>query len=67
MYRRGLKIQPRVFGENHQDVARSLDHTAITLGDQGRHGEARKMFEEALAVYTSAPGIDNHENTRMHA
>ena len=67
MYRRSLQIQRRVLGENHQDVARSLDHTAITLGDQGKHGEARKMFGEALAVYTSAFGIDNHENTRMHA
>jgi len=36
------------------------------LGDQGKHGEAREMFEEALAVYTSGLGIDNHENTRMH-
>jgi tetratricopeptide (TPR) repeat protein len=62
MFRKALKIRRRVLGENHQDVAESLENIGHVYHDQGKPDEALEMFEEALAVFTRALGVDNEKN-----
>jgi hypothetical protein len=55
-----------VLGENHQDVAGTLENMTIIYDIQGKHDEAIQKNEEALMVYTQALGNDNPHSARVH-
>jgi CHAT domain-containing protein/Flp pilus assembly protein TadD len=54
-----LEIRERLLGENHPDVATSLNNLAGLYGDQGRYDEAEPLYERSLAIYEEALG-ENH-------
>ena len=59
MYRRALAIQENALGENHPDVAKSLNNLAMLLEDQGKLAEAEAMSRRALAIAKTALGEDH--------
>ncbi len=52
----------RLLGENHPDVATSLNNLAYLYKSQGRYEEAEPLFLQALAIAEQALG-ENHPNT----
>jgi serine/threonine-protein kinase len=57
LLRRGLTIRRTVLGNQHPDVATSLQNLAVLSWAQGRYAEAEGMFKEALAIREKAmPG-----------
>jgi tetratricopeptide (TPR) repeat protein len=59
---KALAIFKKVLGENHFDVATSLNNLALLYGFQGRYNEAEPLYKEALAIYKVQLG-DNHSST----
>ncbi|EAW37505.1 kinesin light chain-like protein [Lyngbya sp. PCC 8106] len=57
--KRVLEIIERLLGENHPDVAQSLNNLAILYRDQGRYSEAEPLFQRSLTIYEKALG-ENH-------
>ena len=50
MQREGLALRKKLFGNEHPDVARSLNNLAEVISAQGRPAEAESLFREALAM-----------------
>ena len=44
----------------------SLENIGTVYNEQGKHDEAVEKYEEALAVYTRALGVDNHANPNVY-
>jgi len=55
-------LYKRLLGENHPDVATSLNNLAYLYKSQGRYEEAEPLFLQALAIAEQALG-ENHPNT----
>jgi len=66
MYKKALKIERRVLGKDHQDVAVSQVNIGLVHSAQGKYDDALEMFEEALSIFTRALGIDNRQNAEVH-
>ncbi|MFZ1028611.1 MAG: tetratricopeptide repeat-containing protein, partial [Limnoraphis robusta] len=56
---RVLEIRERLLGENHPDVATSLNNLAELYRDQGRYNEAEPLYQRSLAISEKALG-ENH-------
>jgi tetratricopeptide (TPR) repeat protein len=54
-----LKIKRRALGEDHVDVAGTLQNIGNVHRNQGKNAEALEMLGMALAIYDRALGIDN--------
>jgi len=54
--RRALALKREMYGEENQDVGRSLNNVAAALNDLGRHEEARLAQEQALATFQRTLG-----------
>lgn len=54
-------IQEKTLGENHEDVAGSLDRLAEVLREQGQIKESEAMFRRGLEVTESAFGPTHAE------
>ena len=50
MYREALAMQRTLFGDEHEDVASSLDNLALVRALQGDYAAAAPMHREALAI-----------------
>ncbi|MFN5971689.1 MAG: tetratricopeptide repeat protein, partial [Microcystis sp.] len=61
-YLQALKLRKRLLGENHPNVAYSLNNLALLYYSQGRYLEAEPLFLQALAIAEQALG-ENHPNT----
>lgn len=48
---RQLEIQRRLLGEEHPEVAKSLNNLALLLKDQGNYAEAEPLLHQALAMH----------------
>ncbi len=57
--RRALEIRTRLFGDDHLDVARSLDNLGNTLAARGQRPRARELYRRALAIRIRVLG-ENH-------
>lgn len=55
LLRRALSLRRSLHGEEHVEVAKSLDNVATLLQRQGRYGEAEPLFRRALAVRRELP------------
>jgi tetratricopeptide (TPR) repeat protein len=66
MHKKALKIWCRALGEDHVDVAMSLESIGFVYGDQGKHAEAVEVLDKALAIYDRALGIDSRHSARVH-
>ncbi|GBE76429.1 hypothetical protein myaer87_36560 [Microcystis aeruginosa NIES-87] len=51
-----LAIRKNILGENHPDIARSLNILARIYRTQGRYTEAESLLKEALAIYKQQLG-----------
>ena len=59
MHRQALDVRKRALGEDHPDVATSLNNIALVLSDQGRLDEALVMHRQALDIRKRALGEDH--------
>jgi tetratricopeptide (TPR) repeat protein len=50
LHRKALAIRRKLLGNEHPDVATSMDRLAIALGGQGKLEEAERIHREALAM-----------------
>ena len=50
-------------GENHPDVATSLNNLAGLYESQGKYAEAEPLYQRAIAILLATLG-ENHPNTR---
>lgn len=67
LLKKALKIHRRAHGDNHAHVADALTSIATTLSEnQGKHGEAIPIYEEALEAYNNALGIDCENTAKIH-
>ncbi len=58
-----LDLHKRLLGENHPNVATSLNNLAGLYESQGRYTEAEPLYLEALDLLKRLLG-DNHPNTK---
>ncbi len=56
---RSLELRETALGQDHPDVARSLDSLATLLSEKGERDEAERLYRRALAIRRSAHG-DSH-------
>ncbi|WP_073074163.1 CHAT domain-containing protein [Phormidesmis priestleyi] len=54
-----LSIHKRILGENHPDVAASLNNLALLYQNQGRYAEAEPLFKQSLELNKRLLG-ENH-------
>jgi tetratricopeptide (TPR) repeat protein len=55
-------LSQRLLGDNHPDVATSLNNLALLYDSQGRYEEAEPLFLQALAIAEQTLG-ENHTTT----
>ncbi|WP_287728716.1 tetratricopeptide repeat protein [Microcystis sp. M061S2] len=63
MYKRSLSLREQRLGENHPDVATSLNNLAELYKYQGRYAEAEPLYVRAIAIYQERLG-ENHPDTQ---
>ncbi|CCI37966.1 hypothetical protein MICAK_3720004 [Microcystis aeruginosa PCC 9701] len=56
-------MKKRLLGDNHPDVATSLNNLAALYDSQGRYTEAEPLYREAINIATQVLG-DNHPHTQ---
>ncbi|MFM7576182.1 MAG: tetratricopeptide repeat protein, partial [Microcystaceae cyanobacterium] len=56
-------IREKQLGENHPDVAQSLNNLAELYRTQGTYGEAEPLYQRAIAILLATLG-ENHPNTQ---
>ncbi len=56
-------IREKALGEEHPDVAATLNNLAALYFQQGRYAEAEPLSQRALGIFTSALGED-HPSTQ---
>lgn len=61
-YERALAINEQLMGENHPDVAQSLDNLGVFSGYHADHLSSQFYFERALAIRLAEVG-ENHPDT----
>ena len=57
--REAVALRRRVLGEQHEDVATSLNNLAVSIGQQNRWAEAIPLHQQALAVVRSLKGPEH--------
>jgi tetratricopeptide (TPR) repeat protein len=63
LYLEALDLRKRLLGDNHPDVATSLNNLAGLYESQGRYTEAEPLYLEALDLRKRLLG-ENHPNTK---
>ncbi|NEO41912.1 MAG: tetratricopeptide repeat protein [Moorea sp. SIOASIH] len=56
---KALEIRQEIWGEDHLDVATSLNNLALLYQSQGRYPEAEPLYEQALALTKKLFGQDH--------
>jgi tetratricopeptide (TPR) repeat protein len=59
MLRRPLKIRRKVFGENHPDMAESLNNLAEVLREQDKYEEAEPLYRKSPDISRKVFGEDH--------
>ena len=65
LYREALAIRTKLYGNEHLEVAESLDNLALVLEDQNKLAEAEAMMREALRIERALLGSD-HPQVAVH-
>ena len=58
-FENALQIRIQVLGENHKDVANTMNNAGIAMGRLGREEEAMEHLEKALKIRTLLHGTDH--------
>ena len=56
---RSLAIWEKALGEDHPNVAQSLNNLAVLYNSQGRYSEAEPLLQRSLAIWEKALGEDH--------
>jgi tetratricopeptide (TPR) repeat protein len=59
LVREALKIDKKIFGDEHPNVARDLNNLAQLLKAQGKYEEAIQPQREAIQIWEKALGKDH--------
>ena len=59
LYRRGLTVLSRHYGEQHLELLHGIGALAWLLAQRGNHEEAEQLYRRALAIRTAAAGPDH--------
>ncbi|MEH2367891.1 tetratricopeptide repeat protein, partial [Nostoc sp.] len=62
LYIQALALRRKLLGEEHPDVASSLNNLALLYDSQGRYSEAEPLYIQALDIFEQRLGVD-HPNT----
>ncbi|MEH2162514.1 MAG: tetratricopeptide repeat protein, partial [Nostoc sp.] len=62
LYLQALELRKRLLGDNHPDVAASLNNLAELYFFTGRYSEAEPLYLQAFAICEQTLGVD-HPNT----
>jgi tetratricopeptide (TPR) repeat protein len=57
LYLEALDLRKRLLGDNHPDVATSLNNLAYLYKSQGRYTEAEPLYSKALQICEQSLGI----------
>ncbi|MBD0344839.1 MAG: tetratricopeptide repeat protein, partial [Coleofasciculus sp. Co-bin14] len=60
-----LELSQRLLGEEHPDVARSLNNLAVLYYSQGHYDQAEPLYVQAVAVSDRVLGV-NHPDTVLY-
>ena len=63
LYLQSLDIRKRQLGNDHPDVATSLNNLAVLYESQGKYSEAEDLAQQALVIYQNRLG-NEHPNTQ---
>jgi len=58
-FKQALEIFKKIYGENHPDVASTLNNLGIVYYNQGRYNEAEELYKQALEIFKKIYG-ENH-------
>ncbi|WP_226595142.1 tetratricopeptide repeat protein, partial [Microseira wollei] len=59
LYLQALELRKRLLGEDHPDVATSLNNLALLYKSQGRYSEAEPLYLQALELRKRLLGEDH--------
>jgi tetratricopeptide (TPR) repeat protein len=59
LFERSLAIREKVFGQEHSDVAESLNNLAVLHKAQGNYDQAKPLYERALAILEKVHGKEH--------
>ncbi|MFO0141735.1 MAG: tetratricopeptide repeat protein, partial [Aphanizomenon sp.] len=62
LYQQALALRQKLLGDDHPDVAQSLNNLAGLYHSQGKYNEAEPLYEQALNICEQRLGVD-HPNT----
>jgi tetratricopeptide (TPR) repeat protein len=63
LYLQALELRQRLLGENHPDVATSLNNLALLYNTQGNYTEAEALSQQALTIFQQRLG-NQHPRTQ---
>jgi tetratricopeptide (TPR) repeat protein len=64
LYKEALELRRKLFGEEHNAVAQSINNLAALYHAQGRYDEAEPLFEQTLELRKRLPGQERSELAR---
>ena len=62
LYQQALALRQKLLGDDHPDVASSLNNLAGLYKSQGRYNEAEPLYQQALNILEQRLGV-NHPHT----
>ncbi len=62
LYQQALEMRKRLLGDEHPDVALSLNNLAGLYDSQGRYSEAEPLYQQSLQIFEQTLGTE-HPNT----
>jgi tetratricopeptide (TPR) repeat protein len=59
LYQQALALRQKLLGDDHPDVATSLNNLALLYYSQGKYKEAEPLYQQALNIFEQRLGIDH--------
>ena len=58
LYQQALALRQKLLGNDHPDVASSLNNLALLYYSQGKYKEAEPLYQQALNILEQRLGVD---------
>jgi tetratricopeptide (TPR) repeat protein len=59
LYQQALALRQKLLGDDHPDVATSLNNLAGLYKSQGKYNEAEPLYQQALNICEQRLGVDH--------
>ena len=59
LYQQALALRQKLLGDDHPDVATSLNNLASLYYSQGKYKEAEPLYQQALNIFEQRLGVDH--------